>query len=82
MHRLTRLVAVVLLIQSPAHVAPDSGGVREEWVMTMVRRHLRDVSFREPVAHDTARSAAAKRGLCWNRSRTSAASRHASWIWS
>jgi uncharacterized membrane protein len=39
MHRLTRVVAIVLLIKSPAHVAADAGGVNDDWVMTMVRRH-------------------------------------------
>jgi uncharacterized membrane protein len=37
MHRLTGIVAVVF--QSPTHVAADSGGESDEWVMTMVRRH-------------------------------------------
>ena len=39
MRRLTSAVAVVLLIQSSAQIAADSGGVSDEWVMTMVRRH-------------------------------------------
>jgi uncharacterized membrane protein len=39
MHRLTGVVAFVLLIQAPAPLAADSGDVSDEWVMTMVRRH-------------------------------------------
>jgi uncharacterized membrane protein len=39
MYRLTGVVAVMLLIQSPARVAADSGGVSDEWVITMIRRH-------------------------------------------
>ena len=39
MRRLPGVVAIVVLIQSPAHVGADSGSVSDEWVMTMVRRH-------------------------------------------
>ena len=39
MHWLAGAVAVALLILSPAHVGADSGGVSDEWIMTMIRRH-------------------------------------------
>ena len=39
MHRLTGVLAIVVLIQARALAAADSDVVNDEWVMTMVRRH-------------------------------------------
>ena len=82
MCRLTGVVAIVLLIQSPAHVAADSGSVSDEWVMTMVRRHCAMCHSENPSHTTLLGQPAAKRGRAEIDRGRRAASHLASWKWS